>query len=57
MTTEMMDCYVPEGEQVDSGPINKENYKGTLDALTAAAFAELEKLLESTKKQVDSTLN
>ena len=53
----MMDCYVPEGEQVDSGPINKENYKGTLDALTAAAFAELEKLLESTKKQVESTVN
>ena len=53
----MMDCYVPEGNEVDSGPIVKENYKGTLDALSAAAFVELEKLLESTKEQVKSTVN
>ena len=28
MTTEIMDCYVPEGNEVDSGPIVKENYEG-----------------------------
>lgn len=57
MTTEIMDCYVPEGEDVDFGPINIENYEGTLDAEELAAFEATMKIVEEANLKVNSVLN
>ena len=56
--TESIDCYLPETrDNIDYGPINIENYLGTLDTNTALAFKELKKIVEDSKKDVEDTLN
>ena len=58
MNTETIDCYVPEKEdQIDYGPINIENYLGTLDANTALAFKELKQIVYESSKDVEDTMN
>ena len=52
-----LDCYLPENDdQMDYGPIKIENYLGTLDTLTASAFAELLKIVASKKQEIKDAL-
>ena len=52
MTTEMMDCYVPEGNEVDSGPIVKENYEGILDKEASDSLSEIKATMAEMRKAI-----